>query len=269
VVAAGAMHSSALLAHSRLPVDLPALGRYFTCHPALTLVAQHDRPIINYYGFPKTYYCDDFEEQDEFILETCMYFPFTTAKSLAGFGAPHSALMADFRRLQMILVLVSDGAEAANRITADSEGNPVLHYTFSERTLDALVASQRIAAKIFFAGGAARVHAPAADRFLIDQADRSRVDALIDRRHLKLGKISIQSAHPMGGCRIGAGRTDSVTDDRGKVHGLDWLYVADGSLFPGSSGVNPYVTIMALADRVAESLRDRWRRGELRGHASP
>jgi choline dehydrogenase-like flavoprotein len=269
VVAAGAMHSSALLAHSRLPVDLPALGRYFTCHPALTLVAQHDRPIINYYGFPKTYYCDDFEEQDEFILETCMYFPFTTAKSLAGFGAPHSALMADFRRLQMILVLVSDSAEAANRITADSEGNPVLHYAFSERTLDALVASQRIAAKIFFAGGAARVHAPAADRFLIDQADRHRIDALIDRRHLKLGKISIQSAHPMGGCRIGADRTDSVTDDRGKVHGLDWLYVADGSLFPGSSGVNPYVTIMALADRVAESLRDRWRRGELRGQGRP
>ncbi|HSS84684.1 MAG TPA: GMC family oxidoreductase, partial [Reyranella sp.] len=96
-----------------------------------------------------------------------------------------------------------------------------------------------------------------------------RVDALIDRRHLKLGKISIQSAHPMGGCRIGADRTDSVTDDRGKVHGLDWLYVADGSLFPGSSGVNPYVTIMALADRVAESLRDRWRRGELRGQGSP
>ena len=58
----------------------------------------------------------------------------------------------------------------------------------------------------------------------------------------------------MGGCRIGADRTNSVTDDRGRVHGLDWLYVADGSLFPGSSGVNPYVTIMALADRVAESL---------------
>ena len=124
VVAAGAMHSSALLAHSRLPVELPALGRYFTCHPALTLVAQHDRPIINYYGFPKTYYCDDFEEQDDFILETCMYFPFTTAKSLAGFGAAHSAMMADFRRLQMILVLVSDEAEAENRITARFRRQP-------------------------------------------------------------------------------------------------------------------------------------------------
>jgi cholesterol oxidase len=55
-----------------------------------------------------------------------------------------------------------------------------------------------------------------------------------------------------------------VTNDRGKVHGLDWLYVADGSLFPGSSGVNPYVTIMALADRVAEGIRERWRMGDLR-----
>ena len=73
----------------------------------------------------------------------------------------------------------------------------------------------------------------------------------------------------MGGCRIGADRTNSVTDDRGRVHGLDWLYVADGSLFPGSSGVNPYVTIMALADRVAESLRDRWRSGELRAGKAP
>ena len=264
VVAAGTMHSSALLAHSRLPVELPALGRYFTCHPALTLVAQHDRPIINYYGFPKTYYCDDFEDRDEFILETCMYFPFTTAKSLAVFGVPHSAMMSDFRRLQMILVLVSDPAEADNRITPDSDGNPVLHYSLSERTLDALVTSQRIAAKIFFAGGAGRVHAPAADRFLIERADQDKVDKLIDRRHLKLGKISIASAHPMGGCRIGTDPSNSVTNDRGKVHGLDWLYVADGSLFPGSSGVNPYVTIMALADRVAEGLRERWRAGELR-----
>jgi choline dehydrogenase-like flavoprotein len=163
----------------------------------------------------------------------------------------------------MILVLVSDQAEAENRITPDAEGNPVLHYSFSERTLEALVASQQIAARIFFAGGAARVHAPAADRFVIEKADCDRLDALIDRKYLKLGKISIASAHPMGGCRIGTDTANSVTNDRGKVHGLDWLYVADGSLFPGSSGVNPYVTIMALADRVAEGIRERWRSGDL------
>lgn len=109
------------------------------------------------------------------------------------------------------------------------------------------------------------MHAPTSDRFLIEHRDRDEVEALIDRRHLKLGKISISSAYPMGGCRIGSDRATSVTNDRGQVHGLDdWLYVADASLFPGSSGVNPYVTIMALADRVAEGIRDRWRAGEFR-----
>jgi choline dehydrogenase-like flavoprotein len=264
VVAAGTMHSSALLLHSQLPVNLPALGRYFTCHPALTLIAQHGRPITNYYGFPKTYYCDDFEPSDNFILETCMYFPFTTAKSLIGFGAEHSAMMADFRRLQMILVLVSDEALPTNRIAADKAGDPVLHYDVSDQTLDAFVKSQRVAAEIFFAAGAERVHAPSSSRFVIERADKDHLASLIDRAHFKLGRISIESAHPMGGCRMGKDPATSVTNPWGKVHGLDWLYVADGSLFPGSSGVNPYVTIMALADRVAEAIRARWAAGDLR-----
>ena len=55
-----------------------------------------------------------------------------------------------------------------------------------------------------------------------------------------------------GGCRMGHGPADSVTDGWGQVHGLPWLFVADASLFPGCAEVNPYVTIMALADRVAE-----------------
>lgn len=258
VVAAGSMHSAALLMHSHLPIDLPALGRYFTCHPALTLVAQHNRPITNYYGFPKTYYCDQFESSDDFILETCMYFPFTTAKSLIGFGAPHSRMMADFRRLQMILVLVSDAAMATNRIVTNDFGEPVLHYDISEETLAAFVKAQKVAAEIFFAAGAERVHAPSSDRFVIEHADRGELSSIIDRSHFKLGKISIESAHPMGGCRMGSEQSTSVTDAWGKVHGLDWLYVADGSLFPGSSGVNPYVTIMALADRVAEAIRNHW-----------
>jgi long-chain-alcohol oxidase len=259
VVAAGAMHSSALLMRSRLPVPLPALGRYVTCHPALTLVAQHNRPITNYYGFPKTYYSDQFEATDDFILETCMYFPFTTAKSLTGFGAQHSAMMADFRRLQMILVLVSDPALHGNRIAVDDAGNPVLHYDLAGEVLDAFVSSQRAAARIFFAAGAERVHAPASNRFLIERASEGEIDSLIDRAYLKLGKISVASAHPMGGCRMGDDPATSVSDVWGKVHGLDWLYVADGSLFPGSSGVNPYLTIMALADRVAEAIRGKWR----------
>ena len=43
---------------------------------------------------------------------------------------------------------------------------------------------------------------------------------------------------------------DSVTDSWGRVHGIPWLRVADASLFPDSLEINPYLTVMGLADRV-------------------
>ncbi len=257
VVAASTVGSPALLLRSQLPVRLPALGRYFTAHPALILVGEHPRPIRSFYGHPKSFYCDHFAESDGFLLETCMYFPSVTAKNLAGFGKEHSELMRHMNRMQMILVLALDPALAENRVTVDRDGEPVVHYRFTPAVLRSLVASMRASARIFFAAGASRVHAPAADRFFIDAADAARVDELITREHLKLGKVSITSAHLMGGCRMGAGPADSVTDAWGQVHGVPWLFVADSSLFPACAEINPYITIMALADRVAQRVRER------------
>ncbi|MGE5236190.1 MAG: GMC family oxidoreductase N-terminal domain-containing protein [Acidobacteriota bacterium] len=255
VVAGGAVGSPALLARSGFGRTLPALGRYLTAQPALILVAEHDTPITNYYGHPKSFYCDHFADSDGFLLETCMYFPFTTAKNLIGFGAEHTALMRHMDRMQMILVLAIDPAIPDNRVTVDGEGNPVVHYRFTEPVLGSLLASMRASARVFFAAGARRVHAPAGERFFIEREEASRIDALITREHLKLGKISISSAHLMGGCRMGEGADDSVTDVWGRVHGVPWLFVADASLFPRAAEINPYVTIMALADRVAECVR--------------
>jgi cholesterol oxidase len=45
-----------------------------------------------------------------------------------------------------------------------------------------------------------------------------------------------------------------VTDDRGRVHGYDGLYVFDGSVVPTALGVNPSKTIAALAERGVERL---------------
>jgi cholesterol oxidase len=50
--------------------------------------------------------------------------------------------------------------------------------------------------------------------------------------------------HPLGGCVLG-----QATDLYGRIPGHAGLYVADGSLIPGSTGVNPFVTITALAER--------------------
>ncbi|WP_328612428.1 GMC oxidoreductase [Amycolatopsis sp. NBC_00355] len=53
--------------------------------------------------------------------------------------------------------------------------------------------------------------------------------------------------HPLGGVVLG-----EATDDYGRVKGYRNLYVTDGSLIPGSTGVNPFVTITALAERNIE-----------------
>jgi choline dehydrogenase-like flavoprotein len=253
VLAGGAVGSPALLLRSGL-ADLPRrVGEGFTCHPAHILVGEHPRPITNDVGHPKSFFLDRAVEEG-FVLETCMYFPFTTAKNLAGFGAPHSRLMHAYPRLQMILVLACDKAVAGNRVSVDRAGKPVVHYRFTPETIEAMVRATRASARIFFGAGAVRVHAPSADPPLIEAAEASRVDELIHARHFKPGKISVSAAHLMGGCGMGQDATDSVTDSRGRVHGRPWLRVADSSLFPDSLEINPYLTIMALADRVAEGI---------------
>src|SRR5436190_1704932 len=252
VAAAGAIGTSALLLRSPLPAPR-SLGHGFTCHPALILVAEHARPITNDVGHPKSYFVDH-GASERFVLETCMYFPFVTAKSLTGFGATHSAIMHAFPRLQMILILACDHVASGNRIAVSRTGSPIVHYRFTPETIDGLVRGTRAAARIFFAAGARRVHAPA-DPPLLETADADRLEERVTASYFRPGMLAVSAAHLMGGCGMGRTAADSVTDGWGRVHGLPWLRVADASLFPDSLEINPYLTIMGLADRVAEGVR--------------
>jgi cholesterol oxidase len=67
-----------------------------------------------------------------------------------------------------------------------------------------------------------------------------------------LGKFV--TVHPLGGCPMSDDPKAGVTDDRGRVHGYDGLYVLDGSIVPTALGVNPSKTIAALAERGVERL---------------
>ena len=51
---------------------------------------------------------------------------------------------------------------------------------------------------------------------------------------------------------MGSIESESVVDPSGRVWGYDNLLVADASVFPQASGVNPMLTIMAMASRIAE-----------------
>ncbi len=57
------------------------------------------------------------------------------------------------------------------------------------------------------------------------------------------------TAHILGGCAMGATPEEGVIDPRNRVHGYPGLYVVDGSMIGGNLGVNPSLTITALAER--------------------
>jgi len=63
--------------------------------------------------------------------------------------------------------------------------------------------------------------------------------------------------HPLGTARADADRSRGVVDPNLGVHGIAGLHIADGSVVPSSLGVNPQLTIMALATRLAMNLLEK------------
>ena len=65
---------------------------------------------------------------------------------------------------------------------------------------------------------------------------------------------AVATVHPLGGCPMGRNVDEGVVDSYGRVFNYPGLYVADGSVMPGPVGVNPSLTIAALADRFADAM---------------
>jgi choline dehydrogenase-like flavoprotein len=75
--------------------------------------------------------------------------------------------------------------------------------------------------------------------------------------------VDDDTSHLMGGCRMGDDPGDSVVNKDGRSWSIPNLWVCDGSLFPTSGGVNPSLTIQALACRMGERIAEMAKKGEL------
>ena len=80
-------------------------------------------------------------------------------------------------------------------------------------------------------------------------------------RQSRVEELELFTVHLMGTARMGSTPESAVVDPSGEVWDLPGCYVADASLFPSAIGVNPQLTIMALATRIA------WRLGSKRAAA--
>jgi choline dehydrogenase-like flavoprotein len=231
-LAAGALHSPRLLEHyvttAGLQTELPAaahIGRNLKLHLLTAMVALSSRSMTDL--IRKT------------VVITNKRFAHSSVQPL-GFDSELIATLVpktvpDYIRRQVgrraygFFLQTEDGSDRRNCVRQSANGNalPVLDY--DEARLPE----------------ASREHKSFTRSF---QWALAKAGFATFTRRIGLNG----TAHVCGSLICGRNSTDSVVDANGQVHGMDGLYVADGSVLPRSSRVNPSLTIYAWGLRVGD-----------------
>jgi choline dehydrogenase-like flavoprotein len=234
VVAAGALGTPGLLIRSGL-ADLPGghlVGANLGFHPARLVAGLFDEIQDAHMVYPITTHCMQFARDADggFVVEaSTIQDPIGFATGLCDehdvplWGDPLTEAARSYRYFSCLLTLVND--ENTGRAWVDEDGQDRYSFGFNEREQERIDASLTFAREVLRAAGARQVF-----------------------------QTQVLSTHAQGSCRMGSDPARSVVDAHGEFHGVRRLFVGDGSVVPRTLSVNPSLTIMALAARLADYL---------------
>ncbi len=247
IVACGTLLTPVFL--HRQGVRHAQLGHNLTIHPAAAARALLDHEIDPWRGVPQSYYVDELAGEG-IMLEGISGPPDQQAAATPGTGAAHRERMLNIRRTATFGVMISD----TNTGTVHNAlGHPLIRYDLADRDAERFRRGFELLAEIFFAAGAREVIVPIDGVPVLRDGDLEPLRAHRTRPQ----QISAMAFHPLGTARMGADPEQAVVDEGLQVHGTPGLYVCDGSVVPSSLGVNPQITIMTLATRLAFNLTGR------------
>jgi choline dehydrogenase-like flavoprotein len=172
--------------------------------------------------------------------------------------AQHRKFFAQLTNTVGIGVLLRD--RDGGRVTVDAQGNPVTHYALSQFDRAHLRHGFISAARILEAGGAHTIYSPHAKWCAYEPGRNGSLDTFaqsMDSAGWDSGRLALFSFHIMGTARLGNSPNTTVTNPEGESWEARNLFVMDGSSFPSASGVNPMITIEAIAHRNASALAAR------------
>jgi len=246
--AGGALGTPELLLRSGLGGD--QVGRNLHLHPAAWIGARYPEEVRGWDGVMQSYYIDQWEPQSILLEATFTPLPFGGAW-LLGTGRKHQEAILGFSHIGSIGVHLSD--RSSGRIGLRGDGSLRASYRLTDDDARRLTFGIARAAEIHFAAGATEVY-PNIGRIGVLKFDQL---ADFEATAIKPSELRLEAFHPMGSARIAADPAKGVCSPDGAVNGVDDLYVADGSLFPTSVGVNPMMTIIAFSKRIAAGLAER------------
>ncbi|GAB3638473.1 GMC family oxidoreductase [Hymenobacter arcticus] len=260
VVAGGAIQTPALLLRSGL--RHPHLGRHLHLHPTVVVAAHYPHPMHSWHGPSMSVVNDTYTRLHGTNFGVKLETPPTHPGLLAMVlpwqsGAQHRQLLQAASHLGSFIVLTRD--RAGGRVQADKQGKPLIEYKLSKFDKQNMLTGVRAAAEIHVAAGAHTVFLPHGTLPTLHAAGGTLHNpALLDQLtslRWHPNRFGLYSAHQMSTCRLGGQRATHPLRPSGETVEVQGLYVADGSAFPACSGVNPMLTIMALAHYTAQGLK--------------
>jgi choline dehydrogenase-like flavoprotein len=250
VVAAGSIHTPALLLRSGIRSPSGQLGANLTLHPNAKVVATFDDDVVGWKGVHQAYQVREFQDQG-YLMAAVNVPPSILAMGMPFIGRALDEIMAQYNRIVSGGILVED--TTSGRVRVLPGGSPMAFYQLSDRDAERVVRGVALIAELLFAAGARRIWVPFDGAEPLDGPDDVR---RLRGQTIPKRAMEIMTTHVMGTCRMGGDRSRHVCDPWGKVYDAEGLWVADASLFPTPIGVNPMETIMALATRNAERIVD-------------
>jgi len=256
VLAAGAIHTPALLMANGLALDSGQVGRNLRIHPSIAVSAAFEEEICSWRGTLQSYYVDDLHESHGVLLEVTSLLPGASTASLPEVGPKLKEALALSRYLASVGLFVSDSSKGRvlRGLGSDWWTGPTILYSLRKDDTGRLLRGIVLAAEVFLAAGAVAVFTGI--RGLAPVTDRQGLRSL-QKLSLRPEQLTPVGFHPMGTCRMGGDPAVSVVDPYGEAHAVRNLFVADASVFPSCIGVNPQLTIMAFATRTAFHILER------------
>lgn len=252
VLAGGALHTPAILMRSGFAS--PHLGRHLSLHPSVIVPALFPEILPARTGPLQAWVSelpDPIAGNVRLMMERSMFSPGLAAISCPFRSSREMAAMIDAHAYWAgLLVLARDAGDGA--VGIGRQGEVELRYRLTKPVRTALGAGAEFAGAWAIRAGASAVYAPdwsACGRLVPGDDSSSRF-----RQPGRAGLKAV-SAHQMGTCRMGDSPQSSVVDLTGRVFGLENVFVADASVFPSASGVNPLVTICALSHFLAQQIK--------------
>ncbi|KAF2993865.1 hypothetical protein E8E13_001105 [Curvularia kusanoi] len=271
IVSAGTMQSPLLLLRSGL--KNPQIGRNLHVHPVSMLGAIHAQKTLPWDGAILTSVVSEYENLDQqghgAKLEVTNMIPSSWLIWLDWSGGLAYKLSA--ARMAHMTGFISI---ARDRDTGRVYPDPIdgrVRFTYSPSAFDKRHIMQGLLAlaRLQYIEGATEIFTtiPGVPVFKRDTSLPSTGDgindpafqawlAALEKRGFPSPESVFVSAHQMGTCRMSSAEKGGVVDPTGRVWGTEGLYVADASVFPSASGVNPMVTNMAISDWISRGVAE-------------